>query len=161
MTRLESAIRRLTAQLACLDLAVSLIERTPGPVLELGLGNGRTYDHLRQRLPTREIFVFERTVAAHPDCVPDTDHLILGDFRTTLPAAAARLPRAALIHADIGSGDAAATRALAVFLGPAIARLIAGGGIVASDQELSAERLDALPLPDAVTTGRYFLYRAV
>jgi S-adenosyl-L-methionine methyltransferase len=52
MTRLDSAIRRLTAQRDLLDWASE--EIAPGGlVLELGLGNGRTYDHLRDRLPGR------------------------------------------------------------------------------------------------------------
>ena len=165
MSRLDSAIRRLSAQRACLDLAARLIADLPGPVLELGLGNGRSYDHLRARLPDREIFVFDRQVAAHPDCIPDPEHLILGDFRATLPAAAARLAgraalRASLAHADFGSGDPTATAALAAFLGPAIRRLMAPGGIVVSDQPLAAPGLTELPPPEEVPAGRYFLYRA-
>src|SRR4051812_41343381 len=45
MTRLDSAIRRLTAQRDLLNWAAQAIGPT-GLVLELGLGNGRTYDHL-------------------------------------------------------------------------------------------------------------------
>ena len=66
MSRLDSFIRRLEAQRACLDLAARRSPICRGPVLELGLGNGRTYDHLRELLPLREIFVFERDVRAHP-----------------------------------------------------------------------------------------------
>ena len=87
MSRLDSFIRRLEAQRACLDATPAWIEGLAGPILELGLGNGRTYDHLRGLHPDREIFVFERQPAAHPDCVPDAAHLILGDIRATLPAA--------------------------------------------------------------------------
>jgi hypothetical protein len=54
MTRLDSAIRRLMAQRALLDWAAQDIASRPGLVLELGLGNGRTYDHLRERLPGRK-----------------------------------------------------------------------------------------------------------
>ena len=60
MSRLDSFIRRLAAQRACLDRAAALIDEIDGPVLEFGLGNGRTFDHLRERLPGRAIFVFER-----------------------------------------------------------------------------------------------------
>ena len=160
MSRLDSAIRRLTAQRACLDLAAELLASIPGHVLELGLGNGRTYDHLRELLPDREIFVFERAPAAHPDCMPDPPHLVLGDFRETLPAALPRLAGAALIHADIGSGDAEATRRLATAVAPFIERLIGCPGIVASDQRLSAARLTPLDLPPEIAQGRYFIYRA-
>ena len=87
MSRLDSFIRRLEAQRACLNHAAALIAGVDGAVLELGLGNGRTYDHLRALFPDREIFVFDRRVAAHPDCIPDDAHMILGDVRETLPAA--------------------------------------------------------------------------
>ena len=55
MSRLDSFIRRLVAQRACLDHAAQLIGGLDGAVLELGLGNGRTYDHLRSLFPGREI----------------------------------------------------------------------------------------------------------
>ena len=51
MSRLDSFIRRLEAQRACLDRAAELIRDIDGHVLELGLGNGRTYDHLRGLFP--------------------------------------------------------------------------------------------------------------
>jgi S-adenosyl-L-methionine methyltransferase len=92
MSRLDSFIRRLEAQRACLEHAAGQIRDLPGPVLELGLGNGRTFDHLCELLPAREIFVFEREVRAHPDCIPDPAHLILGDVRETLPRALFPVP---------------------------------------------------------------------
>lgn len=162
MSRLESFIRRLQAQRACLDHAVDLIRDVPGPILELGLGNGRTYDHLREHLPEREIYVCERVVAAHPDCIPPPRFLILGDVRETLPTARARIGVAvALIHADLGSGDAAANRRQAAELAPLIAGLLQTGGIVVSDQALETPRLQPLDLPDGVKPGRYFLYRSL
>jgi len=160
MSRLDSAIRRLEAQRACLGFAAAAIRDLPGPVVELGLGNGRTYDHLRDLLPGREIFAFDRQVAAHPDCVPDAAHMILGDFADTVPGAAARLgARAALIHADIGSGDKAATKALAAYLAPMLAALTAPGGFLVTDQPMAAPGLVALDPPDGVAPGRYFIYR--
>lgn len=161
MSRLQSAIRRLQAQAACLDAAAAMIAGLPGPVLEVGLGNGRTYDHLRRLLPDREIFVFDRQVNAHPDCVPDEAHLILGDLRETLDRAADRIgARAALVHADIGSGDAAATAALTALVWPKLCRLMAPGAIAVSDQPVPGDILQPLPLPDSVAPGRYHLYRA-
>ena len=65
MSRLDSVIRRLAAQRACLEAAARLIAELPGPVLEVGLGNGRTFDHLREILPGREIFALDRRIAAH------------------------------------------------------------------------------------------------
>lgn len=161
MTRLDSVIRRLMAQRACIDMAVGLIRDVPGPALEIGLGNGRTYDHLRDRLPDREIFAFDRAVAAHPDCIPDHDHLFLGDVRETLRLAAARIGhRAALVHADIGSGDVVANARLVREIQPLVAALITPGAVVLSDQAMDLPSWTALPLPDGVAAGRYHLYRA-
>ena len=70
---------------------VSAIVGIDGPVLEIGLGNGRSYDHLRARLVgSRTILAFDFALAAHPACVPPADCLILGDMRETLPALPAR-----------------------------------------------------------------------
>ena len=160
MSRLDSFIRRLEAQRACLDWAARAVAGVPGPVLELGLGNGRTYDHLRERLREREIFVFERRVAAHPGSIPDAVHLILGDFRATLPSAFKRIgAQAALAHCDIGQADEAASRALAAAVAPLLAPLMAPGGIVLGDQLMAHPRWAALPLPDGVKPGRYHVYR--
>jgi len=63
VSRLDSFIRRLEAQRACLDLAAALVRQLDGVILELGLGNGRTYDHLRELCPGRKIYVCERLVA--------------------------------------------------------------------------------------------------
>jgi hypothetical protein len=159
MSRLDSFIRRLEAQRACLGFAAGQIRALAGPVLELGLGNGRTYDHLRELLPEREIFVFERAVNAHPDCIPDAAHLILGDVRATLPQARGRLPgSAALAHLDVGSGDAAQNAELAAWLSGALPPLLAHGAWVVSDQALEMPALVAHPPPAGIAPERYFLY---
>ena len=161
MSRLDSVIRRLEAQRACLDYAVTLVRGVPGAVFELGLGNGRTYDHLRGLCPEREIMVFDRQVAAHPDCIPDPAHLVLGDIRETLPAAADRFAgRVALAHCDVGTGDAAANAALAAILSRALPALMATGGVLVADQEMTPDGATPLALPDGVRPGRYFMYRA-
>ena len=160
MSRLDTNIARLVAQRDCLDALAAAIAEVPGPVVELGLGNGRTFDHLRERLPEREIFVFERQPAPHPDCWPDHDHLIEGDFFDTLPDAPERLPApAALLHADVGTGDPERNARLARWLAGVIPPLVAVDGYVASDQALDDPRLAPLPLPREVPAGRYHLYR--
>jgi len=161
MSRLDSFIRRLEAQRACLGRAAEQIERVPGAVLELGLGNGRTYDHLREILPDRDIYVCERHVDAHPDCTPPADLLLLGDMFDTLPAALSLKGRVALAHFDAGSGDAAANRDLAAGLRPLILPLLCAGAVLASQEPMDGAGLEPLPLPDGIRPGRYYLYRRV
>jgi len=162
VSRLDSFIRRLKAQRACIDLAAGLIQGLEGDVLELGLGNGRTYDHLRQLFPDRRIYVCERRVAAHPDCIPPAELLLLGDMRDTLQSARKLLgDRIALAHFDPGTGDFAASRALAAELAPLIPPLLRPGGIVASEPAIAADGLNPIPLPQVVLPDRYHLYRRV
>jgi len=160
MSRLDSAIRRLQAQRASLNAAAALIEGLDGAILELGLGNGRTYDHLRELFPTRDVYVCDRRIAAHPDCVPPADRLLLGDMRATLPQARDRLGgRVALAHLDAGTGDAAGNRMLADALLPLVLPLLREGAVLVSDPPFAASQLAPLPLPDEVAPGRYHLYR--
>jgi hypothetical protein len=160
MSRLDSFIRRLEAQRACLERAVDLARDLPGPVFELGLGNGRTYDHLRQLCPNREIFVFERQVAAHPDCLPDPARLFLGDIHETLPRALDRFAGTVpLIHSDMGSGDAESNRRIAAFIAELLPRLLVDGGVVIADQDVGFKGARPVALPDGIEPGRYFLYR--
>lgn len=162
MSRLESFIRRLAAQRDCIDHAAELVAALPGPVIELGLGNGRTYDHLRERFPGRDIFVFDRAIKAHPDCVPPPALTILGEFQETLGRASTTIGKpVAFAHCDTGSGDRARTAAQAAWLGPALRPLLAKGAVVASDQPLVEDGYEALTLPSGVKPGRYFLLRAV
>jgi hypothetical protein len=160
VSRLDSFIRRLEAQRACLGRAAELIAKLPGAVLELGLGNGRTYDHLRAILPTRDIYVCERQVAAHPASIPPADRLLLGDMFDTLPAAATFLSaRVALAHFDAGTGDEAANRTLATHLRPLILPLLCEGAVLVTQQAMDGEGLEVVQLPEGVPTGRYCLYR--
>lgn len=159
-SRLELMIRRVEAQRACLDAAAARIAGLDGVVLEIGLGNGRTYDHLRKRLPDREIFVFDREVAAHPDCIPDSRHMLVGRFQETLPTARARIGApAALVHGDFGSADAARDAALAAWLGPALEPLVRPGAIIVADRALTTVPWSAEPLPPGIAPGTYFMYR--
>ncbi|HUA50902.1 MAG TPA: class I SAM-dependent methyltransferase [Candidatus Sulfotelmatobacter sp.] len=160
MSRLDAFIKRVTAQRDCLNEIARRIADRPGPILELGLGNGRTYDHLRGLFPDREIYVFDREIAAHPSCIPPAGLTILGDFRDTLGTALARIgPRAVLAHGDFGSGDPVRTAALAAFLGPALDPLMAAGGYVVSDQRMSVARWRPVAPPATVEPDRYYVWQ--
>lgn len=159
LSRLDRMIRRLTTQRACLDWALGRIAALPGPILEFGLGIGRSYDHLRKHLPERDIYVFDRVVVARKDCIPPLGRLIVGDFEETVPAAARRFAgQAALVHADVGGHDSAESRALALDLVPYWTRMLRRGGLLLCDQPLGDPALEPLPLP-ADAPGHYHIAR--
>lgn len=58
MSRLDSFIARMQAQRDALNFLKPMVDVVAGPILEVGLGNGRTYDHLRELFPARDIYVF-------------------------------------------------------------------------------------------------------
>jgi hypothetical protein len=160
MTRLDSVIRRLTAQRDLLNWAAQDIGPA-GLVVELGLGNGRTYDHLRTKLPGREIYAFERSPAAHPDCYPPDGYLIVGDIFETLPVFIERFGQgsAALIHTDIGTGDEDANRQLALRLSPLLDSLLQPGGLLIADRAFEMPSCTDISSRTNVPEGRYFVYR--
>ncbi len=162
LTRLDKAIRRLKAQRTCLDWAVAEVASIPGLVVELGLGNGRSFDHLRARMPERDIYVFERNPQAHPASTPTPDKLIVGNLEDTLPAARERFSgKVAFLHSDIGTGDDDRNRRFAEWLGPHVLPLLAPGAIIASDQALPALAKFAIPPPEGVGEDRSYLYRVI
>jgi hypothetical protein len=159
-SRLDVFIARMQAQKAFLEDVAARIVHVDGPVLELGLGNGRTFDHLREILPGREIFVFDRSVTAHPSSIPDGEHMIIGDIRETLAFCGPRVKRpAALIHCDLGTGDPTADLAKAHWLAPLVAERTAPGGFVASGIALEMDGFEPLPRTPEADLGRYWLYR--
>ena len=161
MSRLDLFIQRLLSQRDCIERAAELIGDRPGPILELGLGNGRSFDHLRARFPDREIYVFDRELASHPDSRPAAGYFIEGDFRETLPGAMQRLRApAVLANCDIGSHNVAASRELAAAIAPLLAPLLAPGAVVLSDHEMRHPGWVALADPAMRAAPAYFMYRA-
>ncbi len=163
-TRLERFIARMVGQRNCIDAAALATAQLPGVVWEVGLGNGRTYDHLRDRFDGRDIIVFDRQVASHPDCIPPADLVRLGDFRETVPAEAARSAgTVAMVHADVGSGDIEASRALGRWLTPLFVQALADGGYLVGDQPMIDAALDPIALADVgaddLPSDAYFVYR--
>ena len=159
MSRLDSAIRRLTSQKIALEWAACKVARQDGIILELGLGNGRTYDHLRETLPNRDIYVFERKIAAHPDCIPEERFQFLGDFRDSLPIANKKLgANSILAHLDIGTGEKKASKQLAEQIGPLVLRLMKRESIIVSDQELISCSHIRIDPPLNIPKGRTFIY---
>jgi len=160
MSRLDLFIDRMVSQRACLGYAAAATAHMPGPVYELGLGNGRTYHHLREIMPGRDIYVFDREIAAHPDSLPPQDRVFLGDVSETLPAALARFgPVARLIHADLGGHDRTRNDAFARKISPLIEPLLAPGGLMVSSDRMYFTGLTEVPPPPGGVEGRCFVYR--
>lgn len=157
MSRLESFIRRMTAQRDILDMICRDIPLQDGPVIELGLGNGRTYDHLREKLPGRRIIAFDRVCAANRKSMPPEGDLVLGEINETARAFVGI--NAALVHADIGSGYDDLDELNLRWLPGLTVELLAPAGIAASGVLLDHPRLQPLPIPACVPAGRYHLYR--
>ena len=154
-------IERLVTQKAYLDHAAKHVANLPGAILEVGLGKGRTFDHLRRLFPDRQLYAFDREVHAPADVVPDKQHLILGDFRQSLDDAATRLGRvAALVHADIGSEDAVRDKALADAIAPLISRLLLFDGLVVADRALKSSKLREWRFSPRAGRFPYFIYQA-
>jgi hypothetical protein len=160
MSRLDSFIARMQAQRDCLNFVKPAVDAIAGPILEVGLGNGRTYDHLRSLFPVEDVFVFDREIAAHPSCIPPAGRVLLGDFRDSLDGALAHIGRRAMLaHCDFGSGDPESTAELARFLGPALAPLVEPGGFVVSDQRMTGPGWRAVAPPATVEPERYFIWQ--
>ena len=160
MSRLDLFIDRMVSQRACLKYAAELIKDQFGPVFELGLGNGRTYHHMCEIMPERDIYVFERAIASHPDSTPPEDRVLLGDVSETLPRALERFgPTAVLIHADLGGHNARKNDLFARAVSPLIEPLLAPGGVMVSSDRMYFDDLDEIALPADAVKGRCFIYR--
>lgn len=146
----------MMAQRDILNHICNGVKGLDGPVIELGLGNGRTFDHLREHFPDRRIIAFDRVVGSHKSSTPAPDNLIIGEIRET----AQRFVGidAALVHADIGTGYDHKDAVTLTWLPALVAGLLAPGGIVASGLALDHPQLEPRPIPSTVKQGRYFLY---
>ena len=160
MSRLDVFIDRMVSQRACIDFAVQATSHLSGPVFELGLGNGRTYDHIREVVSGRDIFVFEREVASNPASTPPEDRVLLGDVRETLPAALARFgATASIIHADLGGHNLERNDQFARAISPDIEPLLAVGGLMVSSDRMYFDALTEIEIPAGAVAGRCFIYR--
>ncbi|MEF0941013.1 class I SAM-dependent methyltransferase [Rhizobium sp. BR 362] len=157
MSRLDSFIRRLTAQRDILNAVADEVKTLDGPVLELGLGNGRTFDHLRELFPDRRVVAFDRAAHAFGSSMPEDGNLVLGEIKDTARDFIGI--GAALAHADIGTGYEDKDAATLTWLPEIMAGVLSSRGLAVSGLPLDHADLDALPLPSSVKEGRYFIYR--
>lgn len=160
MSRLDLFIDRMVSQRACLDAAISQTAAMAGPVFELGLGNGRTYHHLCERITGRDIYVFERAIASHPESTPPENRVILGDVNQTLAQALSRFgARVSLIHADLGGHNREKNDVFARKISPLVEPLLAPGGLMVASDRMYFETLEESALPAGAVAGRCFIYQ--
>jgi hypothetical protein len=166
MSRLDSHIHQKIAQRDSIDLAARWLRTVPGVVVEFGLGSGRSYAHLRERLPDRQIFCFDRRPLEHPHAPrPAAEHLILGELTRTLdePAIHRRfVGRVALAHLDLGWGGPE-DETVPEYVLSRIHPWLVSGAAVLCDQDLTLEpswRLRPVDTSREVQHAeRYFVYR--
>lgn len=157
MSRLESMRRRLTAQIDGLNWAASNVAPRAGDVVEIGLGNGRTYDHLRQEMPQRRIWVLDRQMNAHPSCVPPAEDYLEGEATENLRRLIDMQAPVILAHYDLSKGVPEEDAALAADVAPLIEELVTPGGLVVAGHALPGlRRIDG---PGLIDPDRYFFYR--
>ncbi len=161
-TRLEKILYRLEAQCACFDWVFDQIKNEPGVVFEIGLGLGRTFNHMRHYLPDRTILAFDRKMSAYPDCMPEEDEIIFGELAETLPKAAqAYKGQVVLAHSDIGSFDREQNKMIAELVSANLLPALAPQGLIMSDLPLNIAQTERLALPEGAREDRYYLYRRV
>ncbi|ATN37572.1 hypothetical protein ACO34A_27765 (plasmid) [Rhizobium sp. ACO-34A] len=159
MTRLDIFINRMTAQRDLLNLLRDQNLLPEGPIMEVGLGNGRTYSHMIETFPGRRFIVFDRHVAAHKTSIPPEEDLVIGEIRETARNYIGS--EAALVHADIGTGYPEKDAVVMSWLPELAAGMLRSGGYAVSGLALDHPRLEMLPIPDHLEPGRYYLYRKI
>lgn len=160
MSRLEDLTHRFLAQQAALNLGVELIADVDGIIVELGLGKGRTFDHLRERLSARAIYVFDHELSCEPEYAPAPEYRMFGNITETLPTFCDRFPgQAALIHCDVGTRDRESDQPLVDFIATQFEILITAGGVVVSDRPMERSAWSTLASLPEMQRFPYYMYR--
>lgn len=143
------------SQRASLERASALITQLPGPALQIGWGDGVAFDHLREILRRRELYVFDRAIAVAEDAPPAPQLRILGEPSETLPQAWDRWRReAALAYLNFPAPARAAAE-----LAPLLAPLLRPGAVVIAEATLELAGWEAVPTPEGARDARERLYR--
>ena len=165
MSHLDSHIRQKIAQRDAINLAARWLADRDGLIVEFGLGNGRSYSHLVERFPGREVFCFDRRDAAHPRSRPPADHFYPGEFAEMLAdrrVHARFAGRVIFLHVDVGCGGPE-DDVLPELIVERTHGWLVPGAVVLSDQDLTLA--PALRLEQVDTRGevehaeRYHVYR--
>jgi len=158
MSRLDSMLRRFAAQRDGLNWAAEQTAGLTGDALDLGLGNGRTYDHMREIMPERRIWVVDRVLQCHPSCTPPDADFLQGEAEPMLQRLINTGAQIVMAHYDFGFGIKEKDVAEAARLSPLIARVMQPGGMIVSGQPLVG--FEQITGPDSIAPDRYLFYRS-
>lgn len=150
--------RRISAQIDGLNWALAQVKDTPGDTLELGLGNGRTYDHLREYGDGRRIWVVDRQLNCHHTCVPPQEDYLEGEADAMMQRLHQNGHRIALAHYELGIGVRPKDEEEAARLSPFLVQLMVPGGIIVSQQPIMG--VPQIGGPDTIAKDRYLFYLA-
>lgn len=160
MSRLEEMVARYTSQRDILNFSLDMIPVGEGLIgIELGLGSGRTYDHLREKLPEMQIFTFDRKCEIHPRIQHPGKYFIEGEITSTFPAFAKKHKDAAsFVHIDLGTSQKEQDQKLYQELEPSIREILIQDGLLISDRPFSSS-WEAVNLSSLKLEWPYYLYR--
>jgi trans-aconitate methyltransferase len=165
MSRLDFHIEQKIAQRDSIDLAARELAGRPGWIVEFGLGRGRSYSHLTERFPDREIYCFDRELATYSPGGPPPERVLLGDLATVLADATVQARfrgRVILAHLDLAWGDSTEAR-LHRLVVERTRDWLRPGALVLSDRAVSLDPawgLVPIPAPDGVGYAhRFHRYR--
>jgi hypothetical protein len=150
-------LRRLAAQRDGLNWAAEQVADQQGDALDLGLGNGRTYDPLREILKDRRIWVVDRVLQCHPSCTPPPEDFLEGEAEPMLQRLAENGAQIALAHYDFGFGIKDKDVAEAARLSPFLAKVMVPNGLIVSGQPLVG--FTQISGPPEIAPDRYLFYR--
>jgi hypothetical protein len=150
-------LRRFAAQRDGLNWAAGQTADLVGDALDLGLGNGRTYDHMRETMPERRIWVIDRVLQCHPSCTPPDADLLLGEAEPMLEKLVGIGAKVVMAHYDFGFGIKEKDVAEAARLSPLIAQVMQPGGLIVSGQPLVG--FEQITGPASIAADRYLFYR--
>jgi len=156
VSRLESFRRRITAQIDGLNWALEQTSTLEGDVLELGLGNGRTYDHIRENTE-RRVWVVDRLLQCHPSCVPPEEDFLQGEATEALTRLRTGGHKIVLAHYDLGHGDKAHDVQESLDMSRQIRAVMAPGGLVMSQQPM--EGMQQVAGPASIPKDRYYFFK--
>jgi hypothetical protein len=163
MSRLDDLVRRMQTQRAVLNLAIDRVKSAglDGSIVELGLGSGRTFDHLRENFPGRTLVTFDWQMEATKDCFPEKNQFIKGEILKTFPKfAQGKNSTCCLLHIDIGTRDRQRDRELYSSLCESIVSILCENGLLVSDREFSHSSLEGVDTSQHQVEGWvYYLYR--